>query len=187
MEETKLILCEKCNKPKMPPLDKFVTSRIVEQFEKEGQSMFCNCGRPTKYKEEYILKVDEYLKSRQDEEVQVVKQANVEKGYKMFDNKLKVKLPTIEGFARFINVNKTTLYEWESSYPEFSNALEKIRTEQQERLINAGLSGDYNSTIAKLILSSNHGMREKSETDLTTGGKAFVTLTKYADTTSTPL
>lgn len=128
-------------------------------------------GRPTKYKPIYIKQVDEYLVSRQDEEVQVVKQANTEKGYEMYETKVKVRLPTIEGFARFIGVNKTTLYEWEKDHPLFSNALEKIRQEQQERLLDNGLSGDYNSTIAKLILSSNHGMREKSETDITSGGK----------------
>lgn len=120
-------------------------------------------GRPEEYKEEYIAKVDEYLESRQDEEVHVVKQANSEKGYEMFDNKLKVKLPTIEGFARFIDVSKKSLYNWEKEYPEFLHALDKIRTEQQERLINQGLSGGYNPTIAKLILSSNHGMAERTE------------------------
>lgn len=130
-------------------------------------------GRPSEYREEYIQKVGEYLESHQDEEVQVVKQANQGRGYEMYDNKLKVRLPTIEGFARYINVNKTSLYEWEKIHPEFSNALDNIRIEQQERLINQGLSGEYNSTIAKLILSSNHGMREKSETDLTSGGLAI--------------
>lgn len=133
-------------------------------------------GRPSEYKEEYINKVDEYLESRQDEDVQIVKQANAEKGYEMYDNKLKVRLPTIEGFARFIGVNKTSLYEWEKEHPDFSNALDKIRTEQQERLIDSGLSGDYNSTIAKLILSSNHGMREKTDTDVTSGGKTIFIL-----------
>lgn len=126
-------------------------------------------GRPSEYKEEYIGLVDEYLDSRQDEEIQVVKQANSEKGYEMYDNKLKVNLPTVEGFARFIGVNKTSLYEWEKKHPEFSNALDKIRTEQQQRLIDSGLSGEYNPTIAKLILSANHGMREKS--DVTTDDK----------------
>ena len=33
------------------------------------------------------------------------------------------------------------------------------------RLGESGLSGAYNSTIAKLILSSNHGMHEKSEVE----------------------
>lgn len=126
-------------------------------------------GRPTKYLPKFIKKVDEYLKLCQDTEKNVVKQANSEKGYEMYENKLVVNLPTINGFALFINVDKTTLYEWKGKYPEFSYSLRKIKTEQEKRLINGGLSNDYNPTIAKLILSANHGMREKS--DLTTDGK----------------
>lgn len=124
-------------------------------------------GRPSEYKEEYIDKADEYLAICQDEDKKVIKQSSEK--YEMYDNKLKVHLPTIEGFALFLNVNKTSLYEWEKIHPDFSNALSKIRTEQQKRLIDNGLSGDYNSTIAKLILSANHGMREKS--DITTDDK----------------
>lgn len=126
-------------------------------------------GRPTKYTKEYIDKVDEYLEANIDEEVQVVKQANTEKGYEIYDNKLRVRLPTLKGFALFIDVNESTLYEWDKKYPEFSKSLEKIKTEQHNRLINQGLSGHYNSTIAKLILSANHGMREKS--DVTSNNK----------------
>lgn len=127
-------------------------------------------GRPQEYKEKYISRVDEYLELNQDEEIQVVKQSSEK--YEVFDNKLKVKLPTIEGFALFIGVSKRVLYEWEKIYPEFMHALDKIRTEQHNRLVNSGLSGDYNSTIAKLMLSSNHGMREKS--DMTTNDKDIV-------------
>jgi hypothetical protein len=127
-------------------------------------------GRPTKYLEEYNNKVDEYLELHQDKELEKVGLKS-EKGYEKIDYVLRVNLPTIEGFARFIGVNKTTLYEWDKKYPDFSNSLDKIRIEQQTRLINEGLAGNYNPTIAKLILSSNHGMREKTEQDITTGGK----------------
>lgn len=127
-------------------------------------------GRPTKYLEEYNNKVDEYLELHQDKELEKVGLRS-EKGYEKIDYVLRVNLPTIEGFARFIGVNKTTLYEWDKKYPDFSNSLDKIRIEQQTRLINEGLAGNYNPTIAKLILSSNHGMREKTEQDITTGGK----------------
>lgn len=128
-------------------------------------------ARPSEYKEEYIAKVDEYLSTRTDEETEYHKtRGEKSDGY---DRIIKVKLPTIEGFARFLDVNKTSLYEWEKIHPEFSNALDKIRIEQQNRLIDKGLSGDYNPVIAKLILSANHGMKEK--TDVTTDGKALPT------------
>lgn len=122
-------------------------------------------ARPTEYKEEYCQKVQEYLDECQDEEVQVVKQSSDK--YEMYENKLKVKLPTLKGFAMFIDVNESTLYEWDKKYPEFSKSLDRIRTEQHNRLINNGLSGDYNPTIAKLILSSNHGMSEKTVSEIT--------------------
>jgi len=128
-------------------------------------------GRPTEYKTFYCDKVDEYLESQQDEEVEVVKQRNQEKGYEIYDNKLKVKLPTKEGYARFIGVTKKTLYNWANEHEEFLHALEKIEIEQKQRLIDCGLSGEYNSTIAKLVLSSNHGMSDKTETDLTSKGE----------------
>jgi hypothetical protein len=112
-------------------------------------------GRTSEFKEEYIAAVDHYLEWCQDE----------------YDDKgrLVVKSPTMEGFARFINVARSSLYLWEKDHPDFSDALDKIRGEQKERLINKGLSGDYNPTIAKLILSANHGMREKA--DITTDDK----------------
>lgn len=132
-------------------------------------------GRPNEFKKEYIKKVDEYLENQQDEEIEVLRQrSNTEKGYEIYDQKIKVKLPTIEGFALFLGVSKRVLYDWEKKYPDFLHALDKIRTEQQQRLINMGLSGDYNSTIAKLILSTNHDMREGS--DITTGGDKLTTL-----------
>jgi len=39
--------------------------------------------------------------------------------------------------------------------------------------VKYGLSGDYNSTIAKLVLSSNHGMAEKQEHDHKNDGGKF--------------
>ena len=126
-------------------------------------------GRPTTYKEEYINKVDEYLAECQDEDKQVVKQSSEK--YEMYDNKLKVNLPTVEGFALWLGISKSTLYDWKKKHKDFSDSLEMIVEEQRKRLLNMGLSGDYNSTIAKLILSSNHGYTEKSNVDHTSGGE----------------
>ena len=86
-----------------------------------------------------------------------------------------VNLPTIESLTLFLQdklkeINKyiclntvDTYGRGEDAKPEFLGALQWIKCEQKKRLLNSGLSGDYNSTIAKLILSSNHGMAEKTE------------------------
>lgn len=126
-------------------------------------------GRPEEYKEEYISKVDEYIKENQDE----YEEYHKTRGDKSdtFERIIKVKLPSVEGFAYYLDVSKKSLYNWSKEYPEFLHALGKIEKEQQKRLINGGLSGEYNSTIAKLILSANHGMREK--TDITSDNKVL--------------
>lgn len=117
-------------------------------------------GRPREYKTEYIELIDDYLNDCED----------------TFDkekNEYMVKLPTVEGFALFVGHNKTTIYEWCKEYPEFSNAIDKIKENQLNKLINKGLSGKYNPTIAKLLLSGNHNIREKTETDVTSKGESI--------------
>ena len=127
-------------------------------------------GRPTEYTPEIIVKSNEYLDLCQDDLVTTVKQANSEKGYEMYDNKLKVKLPSIEGLARYLGVARSSIYLWAGEHQEFSDILEAIKAEQAERLINNGLSGDYNPTKAKLILTK-HGYSDKIEQDVTSGGQ----------------
>jgi hypothetical protein len=49
---------------------------------------------------------------------------------------------------------------------------------QATQLINDGIYGgkEVNATIVKLLLQNNHGMKEKSETDITTNGQSLVFL-----------
>lgn len=124
-------------------------------------------GRPTKYRESLIGAVDDYLKICVDEynEFHRVRGDRTN----AYDRLVKVNLPTMEGFSIYLDVHLDSLYEWADKYPKFSEALDKILKLQKERLTKGALSGEYNPTIAKLMLSSNHGMREKS--DVTTGGK----------------
>lgn len=129
-------------------------------------------GRPLEYSEEILKKAWEYLESCVDEEKQTVKQSSEK--YEMFDNKLKVKIPTKGGLARYLDVARETLYDWARKYPEFSDVMEAVGAEQEERLINNGLSGDYNPTIAKVLLSK-HGYREGIDTDMTSVGKPLDT------------
>lgn len=119
-------------------------------------------GRPSKFDEKFINEVYEYTDSCVDDSINI---GTEEKPF----YKTKVKLPTIAGLAIHLKVNKTTLYEWEKN-EEFSNALDYLRQKQEETLLNNGLSGDYNSTIAKLVLSSNHKYSEKQDIDHTTKG-----------------
>ena len=114
-------------------------------------------GRPTKYSPELCEKVDEYLKKTIDK--------HDEAGYS-------VDLPTAEGLALFLEVDRSTLYEWVDKYPDFSYSFDKLLIEQKNRVLNKSLEGRYNPTIAKLILSANHGMSEKTQTDITTNGES---------------
>lgn len=141
-------------------------------------------GRPTKFDETIKDKVQDYLDSCVD-----IAPYRDDEG-QMTDRK--VSIPTVEGFARYIGVNKTSLYEWKSlaeqeinddmtdeevlaiqKYQMFSNSLDQIVEEQKRKLIENGLAGNYNSTIAKLILSSNHGMAENTKADVTSNGQTM--------------
>ncbi len=123
-----------------------------------------------KYEKGHIKKVDKYLASNKDKDVRVVRKGIRKTGkhkgspYAVYDTKLKVKLPTIYGFATYLGVSEKTLNNWGRTHSKFRIALNKIKSEQKQRLINMGLSGEYNSTIAKFVLSSNHGMKERTDT-----------------------
>ena len=105
-------------------------------------------ARPTKYKAEFCDVIfEKYLESCTAEN----------------------KLPSIWGYAIFLGVIDETLEEWGNKYPKFSAILKKIRNLQKEKLVNKGLDSTYNSTIAKMLLNVNHGMKEG--TDLNLGGQ----------------
>lgn len=125
-------------------------------------------GRPTIFNESILAKTREYLDVCVDEESEYHKTRGARSdGYERL---VKVNLPTIEGLALHLKVHRDTLYAWEKDYAEFSDMLEELRARQAETLINKALSGDYNSVIAKLILSK-HGYKEERATDVTTSGK----------------
>jgi len=118
--------------------------------------------RPTDYNEDMILKIDEYLDEYQDElyDYQKSEWSSLNGSSSSQEEKIKVKLPTIEWFAKYIGVSRSTIYERAWEHEEFSDTLNKILIEQKQRLIEKWLSWHYNSTIAKLVLSANHWMKE---------------------------
>lgn len=124
-------------------------------------------GRPTDYTEDMPDKVRAYIVASKDEYTEFHKTRGEKSD--SYDRLVRVNIPTIEGLAIALGVNKSTIYEWEKSYEVFSDALDELRSEQKNRLIQCGLSGDYNPLIAKLVLSANHGMKER--TDMTSDEK----------------
>lgn len=116
-------------------------------------------GRPIEYNYAKLKPlIDKYIEECNDtEEQQTIGRSA--KGTELFKVKTRVHIPTIEGLSIRLGINKTTIYDWESKYEEFSHDIDKVRALQAERLLNKGLSGDYNPTIAKVLLTK-HGYRE---------------------------
>ena len=154
-----------------------------------------NAGRPTKYSKAMVKKVYEYLEQCKDVEIRSFKQSKVSelgaalasdlgedvRGEEVYESKLVVNIPSIEGFSLFIDVHKDTIYEWQKKYKEFSDAIDKITSEQKVRLLSNGLSGAYNSRITNLMLSANHGMAEKKELDHKSDGKQISVISSLID------
>ena len=123
-------------------------------------------GRPTKYKPAFCQKIDKYIEEclSEPEEGQAKER----------------KLPTRVGFALSINVSLDTIDAWGKKYPDFSGALKKISNNQREQLINRSFNGTGNANIGKMLLSANHGLREKTEIDIGLN-KSTVTLLGIID------
>lgn len=123
-------------------------------------------GRPSEYDPSYCDKVDEYLKNASRENMH---------------------LPKVESFAIYLGVTKKTLYNWSKEHEEFLHALDKIMTIQAERLIDDGIYGgkEVNATIVKLLLMNNHDMREKNDTDMTSGGEKITEIRIIEDAKQT--
>lgn len=127
-------------------------------------------GRPTIYNEEILTKVTEYIDSCKD--IEEDKENKISR---------KVNIPTIEGLAVYLHINKDTIYTWRKEKKEFSELIEVLLDEQAKRLVNNGLAGTYNPTIAKVLLTK-HGYTEKTETDITSKGEALnPVLVKFID------
>lgn len=107
-------------------------------------------GRPTDFNEQVLTDAINYVQNFAIDEG---------KG-----ENLKVNLPTIEGLALYLEISRSTLYLWQKEHPEFSDIIETLQQKQASVLINNGLSGNYNPTIAKVLLTK-HGYTDKQEID----------------------
>jgi len=97
-------------------------------------------GRPTLYTPDMPERLEGYMRNYHD------------------------KLPSKAGFAIFVGVHVNTMDNWGKKYSEFLWALRRLHTLQESVLLNKGLSGEFNSTICKLLLCNNHGYKSRSDT-----------------------
>lgn len=105
-------------------------------------------GRPTDYTPELLEAAWEYARTHDGDEV-----------------------PSVAGLCDKIGISRNCAYEWaKDENKQFNDILETIAKKQEKTLLNKGLSGEFNSTITKLMLTK-HGYSDKQETDLTSGGK----------------
>jgi len=105
-------------------------------------------GRPTKYIPADIYpKIEEYLSMCSREQAE---------------------LPTVEGLALVLGVNRDTIFEWDKKYPEFSDYLKRVAEKQKNQLINDGMYGgkEVNASMAIFLLKAIHGLRDGSGTNI---------------------
>ena len=117
-------------------------------------------ARPVNYNDTYDKKAKEYLSQCVDE-IEDYHKTHGEKS-NTYDRLVRVKLPTLEGLAVYLGISRSTLYLWRDTYDTFSDIIEELQQVQADRLLNNGLSGDYNPVIAKVLLTK-HGYREGVE------------------------
>ena len=110
--------------------------------------------RPTKYSKEILDKAKEYLLIERPCDDIITKVG-----------KVREVIPTIEGLALFIDIARSTIYDWVSQdegKEEFSDIVSQVLEKQGLGLVNGGLDNTFNSKIASVILSK-HGYREAKE------------------------
>jgi ABC-type transport system substrate-binding protein len=142
-------------------------------------------GRPTEYNKDILTKAKKYILESEDEEVQQLVGLSA-KGTELFKNKLNVKIPTIEGLALYLKINRDTIYDWEEKYKPFSDIIGELRAKQANALVSKGLSGDYNPTIAKVLLAK-HGYRDGIEHMGKDGEKLELSVVRYETDNTTPI
>ncbi len=104
-------------------------------------------GRPTKLHSLPKILLETYLDTRQDT-------------FDIPTRKWTVRLPTVEGFAAYLGVHRSTLYDWAKKDREYDFVLATLVAEQKTRLINGGLAGRYSSWLVIRLLKINHEYRQ---------------------------
>ena len=100
-------------------------------------------GRPTKLTDELKAKAELYLTDYLSNEDIV---------------------PSVAGLACYLEISRSSLYNYKDENARFLDIVERVELLQEKMLVNGGLMGDFNPTIAKLMMTK-HGYSDKQEVD----------------------
>lgn len=128
-------------------------------------------GRPTNYKPEFCDKLIEFfdIEPWEEREIPHYKTVKGEQQLVWTDIKiLPVRMPTLRGFAKSIEVGIRTVYEWidekSGSYQEeFSHAFTQAKEIRTDWLTDVGLSGSAPPASFKFVAVNVTDMRDKQE------------------------
>lgn len=87
-------------------------------------------------------------------------------------------IPTLEGFSILIDVPREVIYQWaDAGDKDVSYTISALNRQQARKLMNGGLAGAMNATMAMRILNVNHGMVERTKQEVTgaDGGPVQIT------------
>ena len=101
----------------------------------------------SKYKEEYVGMLRAYYKAG---------------GYEV--------IPTLEEFCEIHDIPERTFIRWvteqKEEYPLLATEYAHMLARQKKILVEKGLTNVFNPQIVKFLLSNNHGMSEKTATNI---------------------
>lgn len=93
----------------------------------------------------------------------------------------------LHSFERWCLMNRvpvSTANEWlakPEKYPQFVSACAYLKTVQKCELIENGLTDTYNAQIVKFLLTNNHGMKERGETEIKGSGGLTINIHEVSD------
>lgn len=100
-------------------------------------------GPPSKWNESIITKARHYLANYQD---------------------YGKNIPTVARLSQVLNISRDRIYKWaqQKDKKELKYILSELKCIQEAELLENGLTGDYNPTITKLLLSK-HGYHDNPQ------------------------
>ena len=101
-------------------------------------------GRPTKLTDELMHKAKVYVQR---------------------DYLIDELIPTMQGLSLYLGVSKRVLHDWRNENDEFMHIVDDLMDLQAKNLFRGGLTGDFNASITKLLLTK-HGFSDRVEQDL---------------------